>query len=360
MSKERLFEVMGYLDKGFKPKLNEEKMKGEDPCWDDHEMVGMKKKDGKEVPNCVPKNEGVGGNIDDPTKEEMVEFLKSKYHTEDDFDVESAIYWFANDYHGGQSSNLYSALSTSEFRPGPMHRGIEDEESEMATMMYRDLEDKYAGGGQEPEPEVDNSEWMGLSMNEEEKWMQDAVKRPGALHKKLGIPEDQEIPMELINKKLAELKKKSEGDKTLSKEDLRFQRQLNFAKNAKNINETMKQDSSKKMLLEAMHKVAGMPLNEEKKQLNEGITSFNQYHLDWAEKESEAYPQKYKSENYDMIRDYVTQNNPTIAELQTEFSDYIGLILQLIHSGDIKVTVSPEELLKKQVFLSGDEKVVTG
>jgi hypothetical protein len=28
----------------------------EDPCWDGYEMVGMKEKDGKEVPNCVPKN----------------------------------------------------------------------------------------------------------------------------------------------------------------------------------------------------------------------------------------------------------------------------------------------------------------
>ena len=28
-----------------------------DPCWDSHEMVGMKMKNGKKVPNCVPKNE---------------------------------------------------------------------------------------------------------------------------------------------------------------------------------------------------------------------------------------------------------------------------------------------------------------
>jgi energy-converting hydrogenase A subunit M len=27
-----------------------------DPCWKGYEMVGMKKKNGKEVPNCVPKN----------------------------------------------------------------------------------------------------------------------------------------------------------------------------------------------------------------------------------------------------------------------------------------------------------------
>ena len=28
-----------------------------DPCWDTHKKVGMKKKGGKMVPNCVPKNE---------------------------------------------------------------------------------------------------------------------------------------------------------------------------------------------------------------------------------------------------------------------------------------------------------------
>jgi hypothetical protein len=31
------------------------KMKGKDPCWKDYEMIGKKKKNGKEVPNCVPK-----------------------------------------------------------------------------------------------------------------------------------------------------------------------------------------------------------------------------------------------------------------------------------------------------------------
>ena len=28
-----------------------------DPCWKGYKQVGMKKKDGKEVPNCVPMNE---------------------------------------------------------------------------------------------------------------------------------------------------------------------------------------------------------------------------------------------------------------------------------------------------------------
>jgi hypothetical protein len=34
-------------------------VKGGDPCWKGYEMVGMKKKGGKEVPNCVPVKEQV-------------------------------------------------------------------------------------------------------------------------------------------------------------------------------------------------------------------------------------------------------------------------------------------------------------
>ena len=36
-----------------------------DPCWDTHKQVGMKKKGGKMVPNCVPKEEKQigGGNL---------------------------------------------------------------------------------------------------------------------------------------------------------------------------------------------------------------------------------------------------------------------------------------------------------
>ena len=39
-------------------KMTEAKNGGDnDPCWDTHKQVGMKKKGGKMVPNCVPKNE---------------------------------------------------------------------------------------------------------------------------------------------------------------------------------------------------------------------------------------------------------------------------------------------------------------
>ena len=49
-------------EKGSCRKKTDEAKKDKDPCWDGYEQVGMKEKDGKEVPNCVPKqNESVGG-----------------------------------------------------------------------------------------------------------------------------------------------------------------------------------------------------------------------------------------------------------------------------------------------------------
>lgn len=42
----------------------EKKMKGDDPCWKGYEMIGMKKKGGKEVPNCVPVKEQAAPKTD--------------------------------------------------------------------------------------------------------------------------------------------------------------------------------------------------------------------------------------------------------------------------------------------------------
>ena len=46
----------------------EKKMKDTDPCWKGYQMVGMKKKGGRSVPNCVPEQvtEGIGGIEDSP------------------------------------------------------------------------------------------------------------------------------------------------------------------------------------------------------------------------------------------------------------------------------------------------------
>jgi hypothetical protein len=61
-AKENMDQVFDFMmnefksdDKHTEEDMNEEKMKGENPCWKGYEMVGKKMKNGKEVPNCVPK-----------------------------------------------------------------------------------------------------------------------------------------------------------------------------------------------------------------------------------------------------------------------------------------------------------------
>ena len=78
----------------------------------------------------------------DPTLEEMLAFLIETFGDDaDDFDRMQAIYWFASDYHGGQSSNLYSVLSTCEYKPGCNESGPEHES--MAEDCYLALESEY-------------------------------------------------------------------------------------------------------------------------------------------------------------------------------------------------------------------------
>ena len=49
-------EYMGSRDKAIKKAMAKKGVKEDkDPCWDSHKQVGMKKKGGKMVPNCVPK-----------------------------------------------------------------------------------------------------------------------------------------------------------------------------------------------------------------------------------------------------------------------------------------------------------------
>ena len=56
--------------------------KKDDPCWDDYEMVGTKKKGGKEVPNCVPMgDEADEGNAFSGARQDAID------NDEDEFEV---------------------------------------------------------------------------------------------------------------------------------------------------------------------------------------------------------------------------------------------------------------------------------
>lgn len=61
----------------------------ESPCWKGYQQVGMKEKDGKQVPNCVPVSEDINNyeddydelDVEDDDEEEFLNYLKN-YTTE--------------------------------------------------------------------------------------------------------------------------------------------------------------------------------------------------------------------------------------------------------------------------------------
>lgn len=83
----------------------------------------------------------------DPTREDMLAYLAHLPGCEgfEEFDREEAVYWFANDWHGGQWSNLYAALCASPFKPGPNalqpHGG--------AQYLYQELEAEFTDAEEE-------------------------------------------------------------------------------------------------------------------------------------------------------------------------------------------------------------------
>lgn len=85
---------------------------------------------------------------EDPTREEMEACLASHpFASEHDpFEREEAMYWFASNWHGGQGSNLYMALSSSGYKPGLFSRHV-DRES-VAGMLYEELESVFVTAGE--------------------------------------------------------------------------------------------------------------------------------------------------------------------------------------------------------------------
>jgi len=61
------------------------------------------------------------------------------------------------------------------------------------------------------------------------KWIAGAIKKPGALHKELGIAQDKPIPTGKLRSEKARLSKKAEGEKKLSASELRRLKRVNLA-----------------------------------------------------------------------------------------------------------------------------------
>lgn len=84
--------------------------------------------------------------------------------------------------------------------------------------------------------------------NESNKWIQDAIKKPGSLRKTLKKKEGEKITQSEIDKKIKSLKKKDKnpdkpGIQGLSKKDLKTFRRLSLAKTLKSFKESESNDN---------------------------------------------------------------------------------------------------------------------
>ena len=70
-----------------------------------------------------------------------------------------------------------------------------------------------------------------------EKWIQKTKMHKGALHKKLGVPEGDKIPVGKLKSLKKELEAKGKGDKKMSASDLKLLKQVNLALNLKSLKE---------------------------------------------------------------------------------------------------------------------------
>ena len=88
-------------------------------------------------------------NMKDPTQQEMFEFLSNKFENAgidgiiDNILISS--YWFAYNFHDGQTSDLYSALCNSFYSPSILANNIEDEYDSIVFAMYNALIEKFIG-----------------------------------------------------------------------------------------------------------------------------------------------------------------------------------------------------------------------
>jgi hypothetical protein len=82
----------------------------ENPCWKGYEMVGTKKKDGREVPNCVPKNENIDEviNSDDDVNYGKVE--PEEYDVDNYDDFKDFINCYTNLKNCSAGTNIFNGI----------------------------------------------------------------------------------------------------------------------------------------------------------------------------------------------------------------------------------------------------------
>lgn len=146
--------------------------------------------------------------------------------------------------------------------------------------------------------EVDGKKYH-VKEEKEKKWIQKTGLKKGALHKKLGVPEDKEIPQSKLKSLKKELSKKAEGDKKLSAEDSKLLKQVNLALTLKGLKEN--KNSVKFTENELIDFIEKIVLEQKEKETKENISKKEPEGLKKTKKAQDAS----KKENEDYAKSVV-------------------------------------------------------
>ncbi len=201
--------------------------------------------DGDDLANAF--DEIVFGDVKPPTNESTGP--SDKAETEDDVvNVDKVAGPSAKGKGYGAETSANTAEDDQEDKeiqnPPPMYEDqVPSLEELMSKIKEWDIYNKMDWSDDEDEKEArlksdDRKKIYKDNLDEAKDWIQKAIKRPGALHRALDIPRDEDIPHSLINKDIKKMDDLEDEEGHLDKRDLRFLRQLDLAKTLEKFNES--------------------------------------------------------------------------------------------------------------------------
>ena len=168
----------------------------------------------------------------------------------------------------------------------------------------------------------------------EEKWIQKTDMKKGSLHKKLGIPDGEKIPVTKLKSIKKELMNKSKGDKKLSAADSKLLKQVNLALTLKDIKENVNTlRLSENELIDLIEKIV---IEEQKSNIKSSEAlgyKKTMKALDASKKENDDYAkevtEKMKNylkdmggKNYEMNPEEFPENNYTAGDMKEKTMKY--------------------------------------
>lgn len=241
-------EIVNILEKelkGGQKKLDVAKPKGKLTSDDFKMLRGMKKKETKEGKEAC--EQCGGGMYEGMCSECGYTSMREEWNEEEDMETDKP------KKDGGMFDSFISHLTHHDkpgkmsdfFKEGPMVDYIKNKKNKIfgKKETNKEVEEGNAFSGalnKARKQHKDSFEVDGETYpvrEAKENWIQKAKMNKGALHKKLGIPEEDKIPVGKLKSLKKELQAKGEGDKKMSAADLKLLKQVNLALNLKSLKE---------------------------------------------------------------------------------------------------------------------------